>query len=460
MIFISLNLVIGCVSEYYAPPTENCINPGLIANKTIADIYSIAINPVVLPVPTGNVIPDTPIYTTNDILEGYVISSDEGGNFYQSMYFEPLNKSKGFNLSVSIKSAYVKSFIPGKKVYLKMKGLAYANPTNFASGLLFGAPPTDIFVVARLDNYENNLIPSCDAISEDLLVNKITIAQVSDTYLNTLVEIKNIQFTDATAGGTYDTDLTDSNDSNTLITDGVSTPLAIRTSRFSNFASLKTPTKNGSVRGVLTKYNGSYQILLRTERDVKMNNPRVLTPSNPVGGTNLVFGKTLNETFSSFPANSAAPFFTVFPNYINDQLVGGRYWGVKAYGGNNYIEMSSYGGAGVTAKTYFMVPVNFDTAKTFSFKKEARYNKGPVLNIYYLKSTEFVQGFLNKFNLTDITSNFTISYPGLNLSENNFTSSGIYNIDPSLTGTGFFVFEYSGTPTVTTTMQIDDIVIN
>lgn len=442
----------GCVSETYAPFQEDCTSPGLTFTKSISQIYAIAINPSGTPA-------NSPTYTDNDIIEGYVVSSDEGGNFYQSIYVEPIDKSKGFNISVDIKSAYLRKFQPGKKVYLKLKGLGYANPTNFASGLIFGAPPTDKYAVDRLDNYKNNLIPSCDVVNEDLLVNNITLAQVSDTYLNTLVEIKDVQFDDLTAGGTYDFDLTNIYDDNTKITDGISSAvLAVRTSRFANFAGFKTPTNNGTIRGVLTKYSGSYQIVLRTERDVKMTNPRVVNPSNPVGGTDLVFGSSFSEPFTSY---STSPFTTVFPKYINDQTVGNKYWSVKVYNSNNYLEMTSYTAPTVPlAKSYFMVPVDFTNANSFTFKKEARYNKGPVLKVYYVKSSDFNNGFLNVYSFIDITSSFNITYPAVGASQNSFDSAGTYNIDQNLTGNGFFVFEYTGTNTITTTMQIDDITIN
>ena len=120
MICFGLVLINGCVSEYYTEPLSDCTDPGLVATKTIADIYAIAINP------TGT-IANSPTYLPNDIIEGYVVSSDEGGNFYQSIYVQALDKSKGFNISVDIKSAYLRKFQPGKRVFLKMKGSSLAN---------------------------------------------------------------------------------------------------------------------------------------------------------------------------------------------------------------------------------------------------------------------------------------------------------------------------------------------
>ncbi|EKT3957634.1 choice-of-anchor J domain-containing protein [Flavobacterium psychrophilum] len=446
----------SCVNDTFEDPkTKDCISAGLVKNKEVADIYAIAINP------TGS-IPNTPTYTANDIIEGYVVSSDEGGNFYQNMYVQPIGGGKGYNLSVDLGNVYNKGYEPGRKVFLKMKGLAYGNPTNFAAGLIFGAPPTDKYTVDRLPALDlpKHLIPSCDAVNEDAIVNHITLTQAkapNNPYLNTLVEFDNVQF--ETEGISYDTDRSDKFDSSITIEDGI-TSFIVRTSRYAGFAGNIVPSKKGKIKGVLTKYGtSSYQLILRTERDVKLTQPRVDFATPIVGNAN-VFTGTLNEPFTTYAVDQVN-----FPKYINDANVSSRYWSLKQYPtgtGNKYIEMSSYGGGGVTAKTYFLVPVDFTAANTFTFKKQARYYSGGTpLQVYYVSSANYVPGsVINSSVFTNITSNFTISYPAVSGSETAFSSVGTYSIPAGLTGNGYFVFEYSGTPALTTTIQVDDIVIN
>ena len=453
MLGLTIILLFGCVSETYKAPEPECIDPKLTKTKTVAQMYTAAL------AATGDPA-NTIIYANSsstvpkDYIEGYVISSDEGGNFYQSMFVEPADKSKGFNISVDIKSAYLERLTPGTKVFLKLNGLAYANPTSKAVGLIFGAKPTGTFPVDRLDNYESFIIPACDRIDEETFVHKKTIAQLiaDDTYLNTLVEIDAAQFEDATAGGTYDFNLTNTFDDNTYVVDA-STPykLAVRTSRFANFAGLNTPKKSGKIRGVLTKYNSGYQIVLRTERDVKMTNPRILS---------LLFTNTVNEPFTSYAFGISS-----FSKYINDKIIGTRLWSVKQFPlttGNKFLEMTSYNGVnpGLPSSAYFMVPVDFTAASTFTFSNAARFNKGACLNVYYVKFADVDTSALNPAVFTNITSSFNIIYPALNGSSNSFSNAGTYNIPPTLTGNGFFVFEYIGTSTLTTTMQLDDIIIN
>ncbi|MCI4443789.1 MAG: hypothetical protein JHC39_09860 [Lentimicrobium sp.] len=462
VIIASAGLLTSCVNDTFNTPVQDaCVSPGLTKTKTIADIYAIAKNPVATP---PSIVPNTPTYTADDIIEAYVVSSDEGGNFYKSMYFQAVDGSKGFNLSVDEVNAYTKHFQPGKKVFLKLKGLAYANPTSYGVGLIFGAKPTEQYAVDRLSGleYKNYLIPSCDVVSEDAIVHKITLAQAfSDTYLNTLIEIDNVQFTDEAAGGTYDSNLTDTYDSSIYITDGGAKTLTIRTSRFANFAGSKVPTGKGKIRGVLTKYNSTYQIIMRTERDANMPNPRVDYTPVIVGANSTVFPGTVNETFESY---TSTPSQTNFPNYINDAAIGSRYWGVMTFSSNKYIQMTSFGSGGAN-NTYLFVPVNMTAANNFSFKSNMGYWNGAVLNVYYVLATDYTAGGkVDVSKMVNITSKFTIPTTPTSGYGTSFTSSGVYAIPATVTGNGYFVFEYAGNanafPAVTTTLQLDNITVN
>ncbi len=444
----------SCVNDTFKTPVQDaCVNPNLSKTKEVATLYTMATNPVAI---APSIIPNTPIYAADDLIEAYVISSDEGGNFYKSMYFQPLDGSKGFNLSIDETNTYTKNLQPGKKVFLKLKGLAYGNPSSFAMGLTFGAPPTEQYIVDRLFGltYKNYLIPSCDAVSEEQLVHHITLAQANnDTFLNTLVEFDNVQFTDESSSGTYDTFRDDDYDSSIYITNG-SSSMIVRTSRYANFAGYKVPSGRGKIRGVLTKYNSIYQIIMRTERDTNMPNPRV-DYVLPIGGTAIKYLPTFKETFQSYAVTTKG---AVFPKYVNDAYFGSRYWDIKSLSSNKYIQMSSFGSGG-TNKTYLAMPVAFTPGNKLSFKTKDGYNLGPVLKVYY--STNYIPGGdISKATLVDITSSFTISSGTALGYAANFTNSGNYVIPANLTGNGFFLFEYSGTSTVTTTIQIDDITVN
>lgn len=453
ILILLIILFSGCVNNTFDTPVqEMCVNPGLTKTKEVANIYTVAINPLATP---PSIIPNTPLYTADDIIEAYVISSDEGGNFYKSMYFQPLDGSKGFNLSVDEVNVYTKNLQPRRKVFLKLKGLAYANPTGTSSrGLIFGAKPTEQYPVDRLSGseYTNFLVPSCDLVSEELFVKHLTISQaLSTTYLNTLVEIDDVQFkTDCATFSQKDFD------TSLKITNGTTT-LDVRTSRFANFAGYTVPAGRGKIRGVLTKYGATYQIILRTERDVAFTKPRIPIVSPPKVGANLQYSGAFIENFASY-ANTTTG--ANFPKYINDAAIGFKYWDVfqfPAKTGNKYIQVSAYNNG--CTKSYFIVPVNMSAANGFSFKTNDGFNDGNPLHVYY--STNYVPGNnVSQATLVDITSKFKISSGNTSGYGTGFISSGIYPIPATLTGNGYFIFEYDGTTGISTTMQIDDVIVN
>ena len=435
---VTLGLFSACVNDTFdIPVQQDCVSPELTKTKEVSGIYGVATN-------------ITATYPADDIIEAFVISSDEGGNFYKSMYFQAIDGKKGFNLSVDEVNAYTKNLQPGKKVFLKLKGLAFANPTSNAKGLIFGAPPTEQYAVDRLSGltYKDYLIPSCDVINEDMIVHKITLVQaLSDTFLNTLIEIDDVQFkTDCTSFSKpdYDTSL--------KITNGITT-LDVRTSRYANFAGFPVPSGRGKIRGVLTKYGATYQIILRTERDVRFTNPRVQTISLPKGGTSLQYLGAFTENFESYAVTTTG---ANFPKYINDAVIGYKYWDIATFSSNKYLQISAYNNG--CSKAYFIVPVDMTAAAGISFKSKDGYNDGNPLKVYY--STNYVPGGnVNQATLVAITDKFILSTGNTSGYGLDFINSGIYPIPKDLTGNGYFIFEYDGTTGITTTMQLDDIVV-
>ncbi|MFC2354157.1 MAG: DUF5689 domain-containing protein, partial [Capnocytophaga ochracea] len=62
-------------------------------------------------------------YTADEAIEGYVISSDEGGNFYRKIYIQNADKNQGLSVAIDKKGLYTE-FPIGAKVQLRLKGLA------------------------------------------------------------------------------------------------------------------------------------------------------------------------------------------------------------------------------------------------------------------------------------------------------------------------------------------------
>lgn len=257
--------LVGCINDddYSVPPIQSSCDNNLTANKTVDEIYNstVGTNPQQ--------------HTGNDVIEAYVISSDESGNIFKNLYLQSTTKSRGIKVPVDADPLYTKYKV-GQKVFIKLKDLyKRINFNAFEIGELNG---NNIGRIAA-SKYGNTIIRSCEPIAnEENLVVKLKVNELNDSHLNKLVELDNVQFTTTDAGKTYydaanaaggatDRQFVDP----TLTT---SIKVVFRTSSFSTFKNELTPDKNGKIRGVLTKFQSTYQILGRTINDVKLTEPR------------------------------------------------------------------------------------------------------------------------------------------------------------------------------------------
>lgn len=447
--------LMGCVNsdEYGTPDLSGNCND-LTVTKQVQEITSLS----------------TPVmakYTADDIIEAYVTSSDQGGNFYKSISLMSIDGTTGFSMPIDDYNLYTK-FEPGRKVFVNMIDRHFV--TEFGStviGSLYNNDtPTDPDddEVGRISGveYKSVVSRSCTKVNEDEIVKHLSINTAkADQYLNMLIEFDDVQFTDASLGKTYfDESLNDlGGATNHLITNEYGQTIIVRISSFSIFAGKSVPSKSGKIRGVLTKFNSDYQFMVRTENDIQLTDDRLtIDMSPPVGGTAITYSGNFTEPFTTYAVNAS-----VFPKYINDAATGTRYWQVKSFGtpANKYIQMSSFGGTPEVNRTLFIVPVDMTAASNFSFKTLTGFYNGAPLKVYY--TTDYVPGTnISSATLVDITSSFTYNVGPATGYASTFTNSGVYAIPAALTGNGYFVFEYNGNGSggVTTTMQIDDITIN
>ncbi|NHM06082.1 hypothetical protein G4D82_02515 [Flavobacterium sp. CYK-4] len=407
----------------------------LTANKTVQDI--ITFNNTANPVQ----------YTADDIIEAYVTSTDETGTFYNTICLQNIatNSSQPIGLSVTANfSSYVKGFTPGRKIYIKMQGLYTAVVDgSLKIGALFEGE------IGRIseNEWQNFLFPSATIVDEDNMVRTMSLATAANnTNLNTLIEIDNVQFADSSLGRTlFDIDSGGSATNHDITDVNGGTTRFFRVSSFALFAYQPVPSGRGKLRGVMTKYGSDFQFLVRHQNDIKLTNPRTYT-----------FNSTLNENFESYDTNLKS-----FVKYLNFDISGAKNWIVKSVNSTKCIQMSSFGGDLQSNKTYFVVPVDFTAANTFTFSIDTDFfSTGLGLKVY--RSTDYVPGEkITNATLNDITSNFTLPTETTSA----FVSAGIYNFPTNLTGNGYVIFEYTGSnisgPTLlTTNVNIDNIVIN
>jgi hypothetical protein len=449
---IALGFFTSCANDdNYQTPKETLVTYELTTTRTVASVNSAA---TAAPVQ----------FTTDDIIEAYVTSSDAQGTFYKSISFQtiPTDGSNpiGFSVPLNVTTLYGKGFTPGRKVYIKLNGLY--------SAIVYGSLQIGALyegTIGRISEFEwkDHLFPSATIEPESAMLRTLSLASAyTDANQNTLVELDNVQFAEASINRTYyDIDSGGGATNHELISSAGGSSQIIRFSSFCPFTGKQVPRGSGKIRGVLSKYDTDFQFIVRYESDIQLTLPR-FDVSPPVGGTAITYLGTFSENFESYPANTR-----VFPKYINDALLGTKYWATESFSGNKYLKLSAFSSNSnfqeQNNKTYFIVPVDFTAANSMSFKTQDRFNVGDVLKVYY--STNYIPGGnIVNATLNNITFNFNIATGNTGSASQPFVNSGTFNFPSSLTGNGFIIFEYTGgysfNPDLTTTIHIDDVVIN
>ena len=444
----------GCVQDDdYDTPPLNC-NDRWAPNTDISGVK--ALNST-----------DTPLEVTTDVIfDGYVVSSDETGNFFKTMSVQDalVNPTAGLQIEMDMTNLYT-YFPVGSRVIVNANGLYVAKDRGtYKVGYVFES--NGALRVGRMseDLALAHVALSCDPVGEVVPTSFATIPEaMNEANLNTLIRLENVQFQTAGNGETYyDAGNAFGGATNITVVDSQGNTIVLRNSSFADFAAEILPDGSGSLTAVLSAYSNSnnvtpstYQLFIRDISDVNFDQPRmeIVNGEGPIGGGSAAYASCVTEDFESFNAD-----LVNFSDYINYAYNGDKYWMVKSFGGNNYIQMSSHN-AGGPHEVYFIVPVNFDEADAFSFKTKDGYNNGNALSVYYTTSWE-IGGSFSPSSLTDITSSFNISTGNTNGYGEAFVDSGVYDLS-GISGNGAIVFKYEGVQGgVTTTYQIDDIMIS
>lgn len=401
------------------------------------------------------------LITTDQIFDGYIVSSDAQGNFYKTISFQDktVNPTVGLQIEVD-KASNFADYPVGAHIRINAKGLRLgldrgsiklgSEDPNFAIGripqALVGRYVSGVCGGNGLD--VQTLVPTkLNSLNDAKQVNLInTLVTVSDVQFS-IGEIFPVQkkYLDYDAGNQgLDTDRN--------IEDKLGGSAVIRNSGFFKSGGELVPKGNGTVTFVVSRYNTTWQMLIRSLSDINFTGTRVdATP--PKGGTEIAYSGSFLENFESYsltPTN-----LEVYPKYVNDAVLGNRYWQLKTFSNNKYIQLGANSGSG-NYLTYFAVPVDFTAANTVKFDVNVGFWNGNALKVYY--TTNYTPlGDITTATKTDITSAFTIPQaPAVNYGT--LVPAGTYTLPAGLTGNGFILFEYTGASTgVTTTIQLDNI---
>lgn len=434
--FFFMMLFLGaCANDETKIPKLVCNQPDFTVNKTVTDVKGT----------TAEIVAQ---YPYDDIMEAYVVSSDENGNFFKTISFQTLatatTPAVGFSVPIDATNLYV-DFRIGNKVYVKLKD-QYTD--LYYGGLRIGSLYVSAYNqggVGRLsqNDYKNVLHASCTNVKEEQLVRSIGLGEINDSHLNTLIELSDVQFTEPAIGRKYYEEANDvGGATNWNLVDKNGNQLIFRTSSYADFSKSIVPNGSGKVRGVLTKYAADYQLVARKEADVQMSGTR-----------NIPF---FVEDFQSVSDGTNLSL----PGWSNIIEAGAIVWKGGITSTNGYAEFAITGTKVVSNIVWLISPkidMDLHTNETLSFRSAQNHLDvdSPLNTLEVYVSNNFDGVNIKAANWTRVSARI----PTQATPWNEFIGSGAIDLS-SYTGKINIAFRYIGSGkdlALDGTFQVDDV---
>lgn len=225
------------------------------ANKTIADIIAVYTN-------AGEKMDSICHGDEQFIVKATVVSSDEGGNFYKNMVLEDETGAIQFQINTS---GLCSNYPPGQTVYLNCKGLVVGNYHGvYQIGWIYNGE------IGRVDGHFLEQYLTKDGLPKPLTPLDITSpgAITNPNNICRLVRIHNCEFEADVVGKPWAEETAATSRKIKSINGQPVNNLVVRTSNYAKFRKSHVPGGSGDLIGILSIYNSTYQLMLRTIDDV------------------------------------------------------------------------------------------------------------------------------------------------------------------------------------------------
>jgi len=297
---------------------ENQCANGLVANSTYAEVKS-------------RFQGETVQIMEDLVIEGYVISSDKFGNFFNVLYFQDSldNPSEGFQLELELRDSHL--FYPvGSRILIKLKGLYLGKSKGvFKLGGTFtsfgnvsvGRLPAPII--------DRHILVSCD---EPVAIEPtfISIEEAGEDLTNTLIGFDRVEILEEELGQTY---AVQGEETQRTLIDCEDRVITIVNSGFSDFQETLLPKGSGTIVGVLTQENDQFSLVVRSIQDVKLVNERCEDVVDEFTSSRIFISELAD------PDNNAGARFVELYNSASEPL-SLKGWRLKRYT-NEKTEVSS-----------------------------------------------------------------------------------------------------------------------
>jgi len=334
-----------------------------------------------------NFVIDTDIY-----VEGYVISSDEAGNFFEELIIQdkPENPTAGIRISVNTNPLFTRYNL-GRRVLVRMQGLTVGITNGVAA---IGTTDGDRVGQIQDGQTRNRILLTSDV--EEIVPLQVDIADInavpdqenSFEYENMFLQFNYAQFPRSSVlvdpPLTFAAEGTDEFDGErTLESCESESTIILSTSTFSDFRFLNLPAEAGSIAGVLSRdfFNDFYILQLNTPEDINFDqercDPDVLFCEGPSGGSMVLF----DEDFENGDIGDL-----VAAGWTNVNVTGGNVdYFIGNFSGNSYAQISGFNSDETDSQAWLITPqidLSASIEEDLSMSIQTNFDNGNILTIF------------------------------------------------------------------------------
>ncbi len=401
---------------------------------------------------------------SNLYVEGFVISSDAAGNWFEEIIIQDNASAPTAGVRVLIdESPLFTYFEIGRKIFVKLDGL-YVGDSN------------GVLTIGVTENLEKIPAPLLfefvqrSAIVEEIVPVETSFSDFDESLENIFVRLNNVQFAKEEvidASLTYAGEPLDEFDGErTLFSCDSEQTVILSTSTFANFASVALPEGRGSISGILTRnfFGEEFNIAINDLDAVNFDQTERCDPIEiDCGLTDTVGGTTLFEDFFETQSTNSPISGNGWTNF---QQEGTETWEAYSSGGQNAslgisARVGSFQSGDASTIAWLITPeINFtgNTGETLQFKTSNSFSDGSTLSLLFSSDWDGNEA-------TIATSTWDILPAATIVSDSDFFGDWINSgtVDLScIESNGYIAFRYSGSGAedFDGTYELDEIEIN
>ena len=336
-------------------------------------------------------------YTFNpndEFIEGYVVSSDEGGNFFEEIIIQDRaeNPTIGIKFLIDVNPLFTRYEV-GRKVYINIK--------NLSVGITNGVLTLGVLNGSEVDKVPAPLETSTILRGSELATIvplPMSFSEFSNGKTNMMVALNDVQFNrDLVVNNTttYASEALDQFDGERLLEAcNSSNTVIFSTSTFADFKGLPLPNGQGNMNAILTKnfFGDTFNVVINTPEDINFDDgtnrcdPIILSCGlASAAGTNTLFSDDFEtqSTFSPISGNG----------WTNFSQEGTEPWEAYISGGTNASQgisarVGSFGSNDVSTISWLITPqidLNANSNVVLEFETSNSFSDGSTMEVLFSK---------------------------------------------------------------------------